>query len=59
MVGEAVCGEEGVLDVQENWRFNQPCKNIPDGFATVLSEDYVEWCGECGEGGVNRQFCYV
>lgn len=22
-------------------------------------EDCVEWCSECGERGVNRQFCYV
>jgi len=41
MVGKAVCCEEGVLDVQENWRFNQPCKDIPNGFAAVLSEDYM------------------
>lgn len=48
MVGEAVCGEEDVLDVQENWGFNKPCNGIPAGFVAVLSEDYVEWSEECG-----------
>lgn len=47
MVGEAVCGEEGVLDVQENWRFNQPCMDIPVGLATVFNFHYEEWVGEC------------
>lgn len=48
MVGEAVRGEEGVFDVQENWRFNKPCKDISAGFAAFLPEDYVEWGKECG-----------
>lgn len=50
MVGIAVYCEEGVLDVQENWRFNQPCKDIPAGLVAVLPEDYVKRGEECGEG---------
>lgn len=48
MVEIAVYCEEGVLDVQENWGFNKPCKDFPAGFVAVLSEDYVEWGKECG-----------
>ena len=47
MVGKAVCGEEGVLDVQENWRFNQPCEDILAGFAAVLVYHHEERTGEC------------
>ena len=49
MVGEAVCGEEGVLDVQEDWGFNKPCKDIPAGLPPFFSLYPVEWFEKCCE----------
>lgn len=33
-------------------RFNQPCKDIPNGFAAFLPEDYVQWGEKCDTWGV-------
>jgi len=46
-VRKAVCGEKGVLDVQENWRSNKPCKDFPAGLIKVLPKDNVQWGKEC------------
>ena len=51
----AVCGEEGVIGVPEDWRFDKPHKDILNGNVSLFPEDNVEWSGECGEGGVITQ----
>lgn len=47
MVYTAVCGEEGLLDVQTYRRLDKPRKDIPLGFIEVLPTDYVQWGEEC------------
>lgn len=52
MVYKAVCGEEGLLDVQTYWRLDKSRKDIPVGLPTVLPIHRIQWNKECGERGV-------
>ena len=52
MVVKAICGQEGLLDVQTYWRLDKSRKNIPNGLPTILPKDHVQWGEECDTGGV-------
>ena len=55
MVYKAVCGEEGLLDVQTYWRLDKSRKDIPVGFPAVLPKDYAQWGDKCDERGVTLE----
>ena len=49
MVVKAICGKEGLLDVQTHRRLDKSCQDIPVGFAEVLPKNYVQWAKERDE----------
>ena len=51
MVEQAVCCPQDFLYVQTHRGFDEPCQDIPVGFAQVLFHHYEEWGEECNERG--------